>query len=268
MIDNFNSTFETDLFSSVTNLSSFNYMRVFPSPFIPLINAHDGSSLPYISTSQVGVGFHLEKGQKFYQSKFIRGRIRNNHPAFEFSALYSLKGILGCKYKYWNFKFSMYQYLQTNPIGFNRYKIEAGKIIGKAPWPLLNVMDGNETYGRIKDAYNMMNYYEFVADEYVAFTSEQHLQGLILNYIPLMRRLKLREVLSIKAVAGRLNKRNTEDVTLPATMQSLNKPYIETGLGIENILKFIRIEGFWRLTHLNSPEVQVFQIKATLQFML
>ncbi len=268
MINCFNSTLETDLLKDLTNLISFNYMRIFPSQFIPIIKASDGKTVPFISTSHLDVGFHLESGQEFYQSKFARGRKKNNNPSFDLVTSYSLKGLLGCSYEYWKLKFSMEQYLQTNPFGFNKYKIEAGKTFGIAPWPLLNIMNGNETYGSNSNAYNMMNYYEFVADEYVSLASEQHLQGMILNYLPLIRKLKLREVLSVKAVAGRLSRKNTEDIFLPSFMQSLDKPYIEAGFGIENIFKFVRFDALWRLTYTRNPDVQIFGIRARLQFML
>ena len=35
-------------------------------------------------------------------------------------------------------------------------------------------------------------------------------------------------------------------------MGSLDKPYVEAGVGIANIFRIIRVDGFWRLTHRND----------------
>ena len=35
----------------------------------------------------------------------------------------------------------------------------------------------------------------------------------------------------------------------PSGMKKLDKPYVEMGVGITNILRVIRIDAVWRLTH-------------------
>jgi hypothetical protein len=195
MINDFNCTLEADLFEGMTNLAGINYIKIFPGPYIPFTRTLDSSSIPYLASTQLMLGFHLESGQHFFQSKFKRKRLRNDSPAFDFTVTYGFKGILQSKYNYVKFWFAMRHFMKTNPFGFNRYTIEVGKIIGRAPWPLLFIMKGNETYGFEKNCYNMMNLYEFAADEYISIVSEQHLQGRFLNFIPFLRKLNLREVL-------------------------------------------------------------------------
>jgi hypothetical protein len=53
---------------------------------------------------------------------------------------------------------------------------------------------------------------------------------------------------------------------LPAGMYDLaGRPYMEAGVGIENIFKVLRIDAVWRLTHLNHPEIAKFGIRAAIQ---
>ena len=35
----------------------------------------------------------------------------------------------------------------------------------------------------------------------------------------------------------------------PEGMSDLNRPYIEMGVGVSNILRIIRVDFFWRMTH-------------------
>ena len=77
--------------------------------------------------------------------------------------------------------------------------------------------------------------------------------------IPLIKKLQWREVVTLKAVYGTLSKKNNgilgsehsseAPLLFPKGMTSLNKPYVEMGVGISNILRLLRVDAFWRLTH-------------------
>ena len=95
----------------------------------------------------------------------------------------------------------------------------------------------------------MMNYYEFVSDQYASLIAEQHFQGFFLNYFPIMRILRFREVATFKALYGTLSNANSSSMLLPPGMSDVTKPYMEAGLGIENIFKLLRIDFVYRLTH-------------------
>ena len=60
----------------------------------------------------------------------------------------------------------------------------------------------------------------------------------------------------MKALWGTLSDKNNGSLPntdaifrFPEGMSSVSKPYIEAGVGIENIFRFIRIDAIWRLTH-------------------
>jgi hypothetical protein len=40
-------------------------------------------------------------------------------------------------------------------------------------------------------------------------------------------------------------------------MSSVSKPYFETGIGIENIFRIVRVDAIWRLTHRERKDVDV-----------
>jgi len=44
---------------------------------------------------------------------------------------------------------------------------------------------------------------------------------------------------------------------------SFLKPYAEASIGVENILKFIRIDAIWRLSYLNHADITKFGVKFT-----
>ena len=110
-----------------------------------------------------------------------------------------------------------------------------------------------------------MNFFEFLSDRYVQFMGEHHFEGLFLNRIPLMRRLKWREVVTFKGVAGRLDpKHYTEILLLPGMYSLRNGPFVEVSAGVENIFKVLRFDFIWRLRYNEHPNTIPFAFRAKL----
>jgi hypothetical protein len=72
----------------------------------------------------------------------------------------------------------------------------------------LNIFGGNETFYHDDYAFNLMNYYEFISDEYVSYHVVYHMQGFFLNNIPAVRKLKWREVFAVKGAVGHTSGQN------------------------------------------------------------
>ena len=268
MIDNGSIIFESDIKKNLTGTFSFNIFKIQSNQYIPFLRYSDSSNVDQVNTTQVSIGLHYERGLNFYSTTFNRYRVVNEKPAFDLGITWGIKNLLGSQYGYVRSSFKISHYLKTNPIGYNKYYVEVGKIFGKLPWPLLYVFRGNETYGYNLNSFNLMNYYEFIANEYIVFGSEQHFQGFFLNFIPYLRKLKLREVVTFRLAMGSLSYGKDNNIIIPSYMMGLNRPYIEAGVGIENIFKFLRIDAIWRFSYLKNDNIEIFGIRACLQFIL
>ena len=151
-------------------------------------------------------------------------------------------------------------------LGYFKYRFEGGKFFGLVPYPLLELHRGNNTYYFDESAFNMMNLYEFVSDQYVSAYATHHFQGFFFNHFPLLRRLKLREVASIKGVIGSISDKNRAELLFPDQLYTLSKPYVEVSVGIENILKVLRIDYVQRLTYLDHPGIAKSGFRASFNF--
>ena len=108
-----------------------------------------------------------------------------------------------------------------------------------------------------------MNPMEFINDSQFEWFLTYWANGLIFNNIPYVKKLKLREVFSFRGVVGDLSNRNNPKYNLelyqfpdPDEDVDMNwKPYMEASVGIDNILKCLRLDYVWRLSYRNRPGI-------------
>jgi hypothetical protein len=153
-------------------------------------------------------------------------------------------------------------------IGQLNYIAEAGLILGNVPYPLLQVPPGSETGGYSTFQYNMMNYMEYAADKYLNLHSELVLNGLVMNQIPFIKDLNLREMCSFNLAYGSLNNAHKLQLDYPGYMYPMDKPYMEVGIGFTNILHLFTFQSVWRLTDLNHPGVTPWGLRGCLNLNL
>ncbi len=223
-------------------------------------------TLQNIKTSEVNFYTRFAYKEKFISGEFERVSLGTRFPILELNYTLGMKDFLASDYDYQKLIFRINHKVRLGPLGHMVYNIEGGKVWGKLPYPLLVLHKGNETYYYYDWAFNTMNFFEFVSDEYISAGIEQHLDGLIFNRIPLFRKLKWREVLTAKGVMGRLSAKHQDELLLLDNMYSLEEePFGEAAVGIENIFKVLRVDGLWRLSYLDHKDIVKFGIRAKLQ---
>jgi hypothetical protein len=143
---------------------------------------------------------------------------------------------------------------------------------------LLNLPQANQTYSYQIESYNMMNFLEFVTDQYTSLLIDHSFNGFFFNKIPVINKLNLREIVTCKMLYGNLSKTNNPDQNsdlfrlpvsangVPLTYTLGNVPYIEGSVGIGNIFKVFRIDLVRRFTYLNNPNVAKYGIRMRFRF--
>jgi hypothetical protein len=268
LVDQHEFTYEHEWFQGFSNSLKLMHQTIYPTQYIqfePYDIVASPPSFDKITTFEITLKTHFAYHEKFVWGRFDQVSLGSIYPAVDFDVTYAPKGVLNSDYEYVKLKAKIYDRVEVNPFGFTRYWLNAGKIIGKVPYPLLELHEGNETYAYDVYAFNMMNYYEFASDMYASLAVEQHLQGFFLNKIPLLRRLQWREVASAKILVGSLSEENKKVLDFPDGLGGLTKPYAEAGVGIENIFKLFRVETVWRLSYLDHPDIQKFSARIVMQ---
>ena len=209
--------------------------------------------------------FHLIRNNK-------RRAIHDPGPVYSVSYQQGLQGFFNSQYEYKRIGLGLSTRKIWPNIGRTLFSINAAKIFGTIPFPLLNIPLGNQSPIFNFRAFNQMRLFEFVSDQNVQFALEHHFNGFIFNRIPGIRNFKLREIISAKGIYGTLSKENRDLIPqeLP-NKRNINPihgfediPYVEVGFGVENIFKFIRIDAIWRATHQYNETLRNLGIKASL----
>lgn len=231
-----------------------------------------------LTTSEVSVQFRYAPNEKFYQGKIYRVPIADRYPVFNLRYTAGLKGVLGGEYNYHNLLGSIDKRFYLSQLGYSDVTVEGSYITGKVPFPLLDIHRANQTYAYQLNSYNLMNFLEFVSDHYVSINIDHNFNGFFFNKMPLIKKLKLREVVSFKALYGGLRNENNPNFQtglyqLPVyengaqrTYTLSNTPYMEGSIGVANIFKLLRVDLVKRFSYLNNPEVSEWGIRARVKF--
>ena len=227
------------------------------------------------TTSEIGTQLRFAPGERAYNGRSGKESVFNlskDAPVFKLSHQLGIKGVLGGDYNYNHTEISAEKRIWLSSFGHIDAQVKAGKVWDKVPFPLLILPNTNQSITIQPEAFHMMNALEFVTDQYVSFNATYYLKGWILNRIPGIKWLRLREVLSFNMIYGGLTDKNNPTLTpglflLPDGTQPLGStPYMECSVGLENIFKILRIDYYRRLTYLDHPDIKKGGIRIALRF--
>lgn len=241
-----------------------------PSGF-SLMYFRNGDLRKTTNDSHVTISLIARPGATFSQTGVDRYEHGTLAPTIVLKYTRGIEGLFNADFNYNKLQFMFYKPILLGSWGKTLLNFEAGKNFDTVPLALQNIIPGNQSYGLVPNTFAQLNYYEFVADTYSTLHIEHHFNGKILSYIPLIKKLKLREVAFIRGAYGSLSDAskniNVDNLKYSAPDQQV---YYEYGFGIENIgfgnIRIFRVDFNWRGNYLDRPDVSKFGIKAGFQF--
>ena len=271
--------FHTDLHRTVTMKLIFT--NKFYSPEGEFVFAYypDLNDLGTVKSTMRTTELALEATWSPLETKLINDNKRtrlnkNKAPTFTFRYSMGLDGVLGGEFSYHKLDMRVNQIARLGIWGRAEYIVSYNKTFTPLPYLLLNIYPGNETVIRTLATYNMMDFFEFTADESLMLFYVHHFDGMLMNRIPLMQKLKWRLVLSGKMGMGSLSDENLNylakqdaygQLVTPVNTLIPGKPYYEVGYGFENIFRFLRIQAYHRLSYTQGRRSN-FGVKGSVYF--
>ena len=222
----------------------------------------DYNSQPSMFYATLGASARLSFKERKVDWYFQRRHIYNHLPVLYVGGevgSYQLEHMPSYR-MYGNLQILLRQNVDLGMAGELDYRLQAGLVFGKVPYPLLHHFAGNQTHTFDPDRFSLMNTYQYAADQYIALHAHWSGKGLLFNLIPGLRYARLRELLVFKIAYGGYRNDHQSILGFPTStmpnyqlLTAPNIPYVEVGAGIGNILRIGELYGVFRVTHLNDP---------------
>jgi hypothetical protein len=246
-----NLTYEHEFSPNFTSYLSLESRRLYGNEMVPLYRP-DSTWVKSVSANQIRLSARFSWGERINRGHYDKAHIFTRYPVLGIDLSAGIKGITRDDCQFFRGQFLFDWKVPAGAFGFSNVHFEAGAILGEVPYPFLKLHEGNRSFFLDKTAFSCMDYYEFASDRWLSLLYEHNLNGLILGRIPLIKRLDLREILTVKAAYGTLsaaNRAGGEGILPIAGLKTLETPYVEAGVGLSNILRVLRVDFTWRLTH-------------------
>lgn len=266
-------TYQLETVSNLSFTAAFRHRMYYATPWLPFI---DGFSHRHSRYTMAGFQFvvRFAPGEKFIQSRGNRYPVNLDAPIFKVTHEIVPKGMLGSAFTLNKTEASVAKRFWFSAFGYLDAILKGGYIWSKVYYPALMWPNANLSYTIQPESYSLMNPMEFPLDHYCSIDLGYNANGLLFNHIPLLKKLKLREIVTFKGLMGGLSKRNDPDydpslLRFPedADVQRLYRtPYMELGAGIDNILTCLRIDYIWRLSYRNNPGAPKGGLRLSLHF--
>lgn len=251
---------------------TFTWLRSNPALALVYENGY-GKRFNNITTAEFGLNLRFAPNERFFQIQMNRFPLNQTDPIIELKHRMGINNLLGGEFTYHRTEASFYKRWWIGGFGYADAWLGAGKMWSTVPFPLLITPQANQSYAYQDEAYNMMNFLEFVADQYASANISYGFNGFIANRIPLVKKLKLREFITFKAFWGTLSDKNNPDNNpslfklpmrngKPSTfVLNGNEPYFEASVALDNLFKVLRIDLIRRLNYLDNPNIPLWSIR-------
>ena len=227
---------------------------------MPFIDGY-GNHIDRFTENKFELTLRYAPGEKFFQTRSYR--ILVNHDALSVTLRQTIapKNLFGTRYGINATELNIQKRWWFSAFGYLDMYISGGHVWSKSSFLDLHVPNVNNSYIIQPQSFALMNPMEFINSSYTSFDLTYWANGTIFNYIPYLKKLKLREIFGIRGYWGTLDDRNNPTLhrdllQFPVgagTTQLNHGPYMEASVGIENIFKVLRVDYVWRLNYLDVP---------------
>ena len=224
-------------------------------------------SLSEINTTTLGVSLEYAPNKQFIQGRQYRRPIINKFPIWTLRYEGAIDGFLGSEFSYQKLELGVFKRFNLSVFGHTNIGIEVSKIWGDLPYTELFIPPANQSFAYQRETFNLMNFFEFVSDQQIFIRAGHYFKGFFFNRVPLLKKLKLREVATFKMVYGSLSDANNPLITEGIPLFNLNQDgerltnifddgaYIEGSVGLTNIFKVLRLDLVKRFSYLDNPNI-------------
>ena len=212
-------------------------------------------------TTELHAELRFAPGETFINTKQRRMPVSLDAPVFTLGHTIGISGLLGGDHTFHLTEATAYKrFWLGHGWGKLECRLKAAAQWNQVPGLLLIMPEANLSYIMSDNMFELVNNMEFLTDRYASAMINWDLSGKLFNRIPLLRRLKWREWLSVRCMWGDLTSKNaasllglSPDGDFTFGTLDPHHPYWEVSAGIHNIFKLLHVEYVRRLNYLYLP---------------
>ena len=205
-------------------------------------------------TTEIRASLRYAPNETYINNKLNRRIVNLDAPVFTLAHTHGFDGLLGGEYTYNFTEASIFKRFWLSSWGKADVTLKGGIEWNHVPYLLLICPPANLSYVTQRETFSLINNMEFLNDRFASLMITWDMNGKLLNRVPAIKRLHLREFLGIRTLWGTLSSKNS-DTVLPEGSYAMDphKPYVEVMVGLHNIFQFFNIEYVRRLNYNDLP---------------
>ena len=215
-------------------------------------------------TTELHAEVRFSPGETFINTKQRRRPVSRDAPVFTLGHTIGLNGFLGGEHHFHMTEATVYKrFWLGHGCGKVECRLKGAIQWNQVPMLLLIMPEANLSYIKSDNMFALVNNMEFLTDRYASAMFDWDLSGKLFNRIPLLKKLKWREWISVRCMWGDLTVANQQP-----GIQTLDpqRPYWEVCAGVHNIFKLLHIEYVRRLNYLDLPTAHKQGVRFMLRF--
>ncbi len=235
--------------------------------YVPFVYS-DGNSRQRYTQAGFTAQLRFAPGETFYQARSYRIPINMDAPIITLTQTYMPKGFMGSLYEVNKTELGLQKRFWFSAFGYADVIVKGEKVWSQVAYPDLLMPNVNLSYTIQPESFALMKPMEFINDQALTWDLTYWGNGILMNRLPLIKRLRLREVLTLRGIWGSLSdKNNPAQLSVVTPLSSVDgsdlflfpadalcqpmgdKPYMEAAVGLDNIFTILRVDYVWRLTY-------------------
>ena len=235
--------------------------------YVPFVYS-DGNSRQRYTQAGFTAQLRFAPGETFYQARSYRIPINMDAPIITLTQTYMPKGFMGSPHEVNKTELGLQKRFWFSAFGYADVIVKGEKVWSQVAYPDLLMPNVNLSYTIQPESFALMKPMEFINDQALTWDLTYWGNGILMNRLPLIKRLRLREVLTLRGIWGSLSdKNNPAQLSVVTPLSSVDgsdlflfpadalcqpmgdKPYMEAAVGLDNIFTILRVDYVWRLTY-------------------
>lgn len=177
------------------------------TPYVPFVY-NDGTSRLRYTQAGFTAQLRFAPGETFYQARSYRIPINMDAPIITLTQTYMPKGFMGSLHEVNKTELGLQKRFWFSAFGYADVIVKGEKVWSRVAYPDLLMPNVNLSYTIQPESYTLMKPMEFIGDQALSWDLTYWGNGVLMNRLPLVKRLRLREVLTLRGIWGSLSDKN------------------------------------------------------------